>query len=166
MVRGLFLTIIAIMVVVTTNLYSQNSCNPEDEIITPEYDYHVWYSNDDPTNKLCYIEDAKANQVSDALKLYHEQYKALGFGDPKFYNNSRLIYIQDIRDSEDENIPDPKEIGRSNLGRITLDPDNLKGSNEDCLKVVTGHELFHHFQYSYCPNIQAKNNSCGGSYGK
>lgn len=127
--------------------------NLDDTINTPVFNYQESYTNDntDPD----FFSNTNANRVSDALDDHHQSFTDLGFLAPFFNTDPAEVCCYDS-----------SNIGGADFCRISLDTPYLQPQAEPCLRLVTGHELFHHVQYAYINNGSTGCGSCGGTWGK
>ena len=127
--------------------------NLDDTITTPIFGYEISYTNDDVTDPD-YFSTTNANRVSDTLDDHHQEFIDSGFMAPFF-----------TTDPEEVCIYDSSNIGGANFCDISLDSPYLQPQTEACIRLVTGHELFHHVQYAYINNGSSNCGSCGGTWG-
>ena len=151
--KGMSISFVALLVLVATTLVYAKPGNLDDEIVTPTYSYHVWYTND--TTDGDYFDNTRANYVADCLDPHHERFTDLGFKAPYFADTPKEIWIYNSSDT-----------GGADYCKITLDSPGLGASSENCLWLVTGHELFHHVQYAYIAHGSSSCGGCGSKWGK
>jgi len=107
--------------------------NLDDIINTPIFGYQESYTNDSTDSD--FFSDTNANRVSDALDDHHQSFIDLGFLGPFFNTSPAEVCAYDS-----------SNIGGADFCRITLDTPFLQPQTEPCIRLVTGHELFHHVQ--------------------
>ena len=121
---------------------------------SPTNDYTVTYTPDDGMGAVTAAEFpqiqaqrlatalSNANAVSPGVPNgLHNGYAAEGFDAPDFNGASRQVLVLDC-----------STIGGCDSGtapsdRINMPADRYRASAEECLRLVVGHELFHHIQY-------------------
>lgn len=134
--------------------FASADCPTDDEhITTPVFGYEIDYTNQNGTNPD-FFSDAQAQNAADSLDDSHQGFIDLGFMTPFFVSGDREVCIYDS-----------PNIGSANYCRITLDSPFLQPQDEPCLRLVAGHELFHHVQYAYINNGSTSCGSCGGTWG-
>jgi hypothetical protein len=136
-----------------------------DTITTPNSGYVVHFTNNSPYTPPVaagddrnYFPTSQAQNVADAFENtdafttgdpngYHPGYLDLGFGTPDFDGSDRDIFVFDCgahgTGCDSGNAP----ADRINLP--TVNGQMYVTGTEPCLRLVMGHELFHHVQYSY-----------------
>lgn len=123
-----------------------------DVINTTNDGYSVEFTPDDGMNPLTAGEfpQLQAQRLADALSNtsapatgnpngYHNGYDALGFDAPDFDGTDRDVQVFDCAGGCDS--------GSAPADRINMPADMYRTKAEDCLRLVIGHELFHHVQY-------------------
>ncbi len=118
-----------------------------DKSTTPNFDYDV-LSTDDNTS-TSFFPAGKTQNVIDAISTddpnnpafpgYHQSYITMGFNAPFFSIDPKSVHIWDCGCAF-ANAPE---------GLVNIDAPSTNGKNELCLRKLTGHEIFHHVQYSY-----------------
>jgi len=127
-----------------------------DDITTPNITYHVRYTNDTPppaadTN---YMPTAQAQNMANALDNsnasatgnpngYHNGYVGLGFLAPDFNGAERSVQVFDCA------MHGGCDSGNAPADRINMPAPGYRTATEACIRLVIGHELFHHVQYAY-----------------
>jgi hypothetical protein len=136
-------------------IFSWAACpaNLDDTVNTPIFGYQISYTNDNTDGD--FFSDANANRVSDALDDHHTSFTGLGFMAPFFNTNPEEVCAYDS-----------SNIGGADFCQISLDTPFLQPQTEPCIRLVTGHELFHHVQYAYINNGSTGCGGCGGTWGK
>jgi hypothetical protein len=128
-----------------------------DDITTPNQNYHVHYTDNTPSppgTDLNYMPQAQAQNMANALDNsnaastgnpngYHAGYVNLGFGAPDFNGAERQVQVFDC------GAHGGCDSGNAPADRINMPATGYKTQSEACLRLVLGHELFHHAQYSY-----------------
>ena len=132
-----------------------NHPSPPPDTISPGNNYSVNYTNNNPppTVDANYFTTAQAQRVANALTNgnaaatgnpngYHNGYIGLGFSAPSFGGTGNV------------NIFDCSQHGGCDMSnapanRIQMPAPAYLASAETCLRLVVGHELFHHVQYAY-----------------
>ncbi|MDF1554657.1 MAG: VWA domain-containing protein [Deferrisomatales bacterium] len=127
----------------------------EELITTPSFGYDVSYTDDSVGNPADFFSNAQAQRVADALDAGHQDFLDLLFLDPFFNTDPPEVCSYDS-----------SNIGGADFCQITLDTPFLQPRNEACLRLVAGHELFHHVQYAYINNGSTSCGGCGGTWGK
>jgi hypothetical protein len=116
-------------------------------INSPSFGYEISYTNENTDSD--FFPDLQAQRVSDSLDAHHQRFIDLGFLD-LFFNS----------DPSEVCCYDSSNIGGADFCQISLDTPFLQGESEECIRLVSGHELFHHVQYAYINNGST---SCGGA---
>ncbi len=153
MTGRLFSRTILFFLLLPSTLFAACPGNLDDEINTTLYGYEVSYTNDssDPD----FFSDAQAQNVADALEGHHSMFVWLGFLAPFFNTDPPEVCCYDSTN-----------IGGADYCAISLDTPFLQPQTEACIRLVVGHELFHHVQYAYINNGSSGCGSCGGTWGK
>ncbi|GAB4284870.1 MAG: hypothetical protein Kow0092_39160 [Deferrisomatales bacterium] len=125
-----------------------------DVINTPIFGYQVSYTNDDNTDPD-FFSTTQANRVADALDSHYQEFVDLGFLAP-FFNS----------DPEEVCCYDSSNVGGADYCQISLDTPFLQPETEACIRLVTGHELFHHVEYAYINNGSTSCGGCSGTWGR
>ena len=128
---------------------------PDDQT-TPNFTYHVHYTNNNPPPAvdLNYLPTAQAVNMANALDNndvpaagtpngYHRGYTDLGFGAPDFAGAERQVQVFDCGPHGG------CDSGNAPADRINMPATGYAGASEACIRLVLGHELFHHVQYGY-----------------
>lgn len=123
-----------------------------DVINTTNDNYVVNYTPDDGMAPLTNAEfpQAQAQRIADALSNtsastpgnpngYHNGYDDLGFDAPDFGGTDRDVNVIDCAGGCDS--------GSAPGDQIKMPADMYRAKSEACLRLVIGHELFHHIQY-------------------
>jgi hypothetical protein len=125
------------------------------DTITPPNNYSVNYTNDNPPPAVDanYFTTAQAQRIANSLSNsnaastgnpngYHNGYVNLGFSASSFggAGNVNIFNCGLIGGCDSGNAP---------ADRIQMPAGNYLASAEPCLRLVIGHELFHHVQYAY-----------------
>ena len=128
-----------------------------DDVTTPNQNYHIHFTNDTPSppgTDLNYMPTAQANNMANALDNsgatavgnpngYHAGYVGLSFGAPDFNGAERQVQVFDC------GAHGGCDSGNAPADRINMPATGYKTASEACIRLVLGHELFHHVQYSY-----------------
>jgi hypothetical protein len=132
-----------------------------DSITTPNDNYIVRYNDDNPytppggaADDMNYIPMSQAQSAADALDRngassagnpagYHPGYVDLGFMAPDFDGADRETFIFDC------NAVGDCDSGNAPAKRINLPAPTYIDQSDACIRLVMGHELFHHVQYAY-----------------
>ncbi len=146
-------TIILFLLLLPSTLYATCPGNLDDEINTLLYGYDVSYTNDSTDSD--FFSDTQAQNAADALEGHHSMFVALGFLAPFFNTDPPEVCCYDS-----------PNIGGADYCAITLDTPFLQPQTEACIRLVAGHELFHHVQYAYINNGYSGCGGCGGTWGK
>lgn len=156
------LLIIIVLLLALTPLLVTASHTLNDIINTPNFSYAVNYTNDNPYNPaapmpgddLHYMPDAQAQNMANALNNNnavvagnpngnHTGFTNLGFRTPQFGGTPRNVMTFDC--SEHGGC----DSGNAPADRINMPATNYIQATEPCIRLVIGHELFHHVQYAY-----------------
>ncbi len=116
--------------------------------------YTVTYTPDDGTAPLTAAEfpQLQAQRLATALSNtnaatpgtpngLHNGYAAQGFGTPDFNGSPRQTLVLDC------STIGGCDSGNAPADRINMPAGNYRTQSEECLRLVVGHELFHHIQY-------------------
>lgn len=132
-----------------------------DTINTPTGGYVVNYTDNNPYvppagagSDLNYFPAAQAQFIANALSNsnaavagtpngYHNGYVNLSFSAPDFGSATRNIYVFDC------SMHGGCDSGNAPSDRINFPAQGYISQSEACIRLVAGHELFHHVQYSY-----------------
>ncbi len=127
-----------------------------DRINTPNFGYSVWFTDDNPppTPDSNYFPRAQAQRIADALDRnatptpgtpsgYHPGYTNLGFLAPDFGSGDQDVFVFDCTPHGG------CDLGNAPADRINMPAPYYRNKPEACLRLVIGHELFHHVQYAY-----------------
>jgi Mg-chelatase subunit ChlD len=127
-----------------------------DDITTPNITYHVRYTNNNPPPAVDanYMPTAQAQNMANALDNanasavgnpngYHNGYVGLGFLAPDFNGAERRVEVFDC------SMHGGCDSGNAPADRINMPATGYIGASEACIRLVIGHELFHHVQYAY-----------------
>ncbi|RIL03984.1 MAG: hypothetical protein DCC71_14395 [Proteobacteria bacterium] len=106
--------------------------------------------------------DRGGNDVPGNPRGYHDGYADLGFATP-FFTGDRLVDFWDCKEDDDT----PCDNGQAVPSRIRMPTSNYStlqnpggvSSTEMCLRMVLGHELFHHVEFAYVD--EAGGSGCG-----
>ncbi len=152
MIGRLFSRTIILLLLLPSSLLATCPGNLDDEINTILYGYDVSYTNDstDPD----FFSDTQAQNAADALEGNHAVFVNLGLHAPFFNTDPPEVCCYDSTN-----------IGGANYCSITLDTPFLQPQTEACIRLVAGHELFHHVQYAYINNGSSGCGGCGGTWG-
>lgn len=93
---------------------------------------------------------------------YHNGYIDLGFRAPFFKGGVRDVTFWDCKDPAD---PDDFDCdnGFAVLEQIVMPAPTYKGVSESCLRMILGHELFHHVEFAH--TNAGGGEGCGGTFG-
>ncbi len=135
--------------------------NLPDSITSPNFGYNIRYINDNPYNPAApapgsdmnFFPDSQAQAIIDALNNnnpaspgipngYHAGYANLSFQAPDFGDPTRMIFAWNCN-------PANCDSGSAPADQIDMPAPNYINKSEACLRLVSGHELFHHVQYAY-----------------
>ena len=127
-----------------------------DTITTPNFDYNIRYTNDNPppATDMNYFSTAQAQNMANALDNnnvatpgnpngYHPGYVNLGFLGPDFNGADQNVNVFDCGPHGG------CDSGNAPADRINMPAPGYLGAAETCSRLVLGHELFHHVQYAY-----------------
>jgi len=94
---------------------------------------------------------------------YHPGYMNTGFATPYFSENTRTVQFYDCLVDND---PDDQgcDNGMATLGRILMPTSVYQNESAACIRMVLGHELFHHIEFRYADN--GGESGCSGVFGK
>ena len=131
-----------------------------DQISTPQ-SYVVDYTNDTPGDGN-WFPTAQAQVVADALDNddsssagapngHHAGFLDLGFATPNFDGEARQALLFDC---SDHGGCDSGTAPRNRINLPTNHAMNYPTQAEACVRLVMGHELFHHSQYDYISHAQ------------
>jgi hypothetical protein len=84
----------------------------------------------------------------------HDGHVRLGFLDP-FFTNDWQVNFYDCSVGNDS-----CDNGFATNGQIAMPADKYKDETDDCIRIILGHELFHHVEFAYQPD-----GGCGGTWG-
>ena len=125
------------------------------DTITPPNNYSVNYTNDNPPPAVDanYFTTAQAQRIANSLSNSN----AASTGNPNGYHNGYVnlgFSASSFGGAGNVNIFNCGLIGGCDSGnaladRIQMPAGNYLASAEPCLRLVIGHELFHHVQYAY-----------------
>jgi hypothetical protein len=161
--RVISVTMVAMLALATaaTDAKADHPGPLPDTINTPSFNYAVQYTNDNPYNPaapgpnpdLNFFPDGQAQNLANAYSNanaavpgtpngYHNGYTDLGFLAPDFGGD------------RDTNVFDCMPHGGCDSGDAPADQIRFPAPGyitqpENCIRVVAGHELFHHAQYAY-----------------
>ena len=144
-------TVLLFVIITYLTQFSAFAGHPEDVDLdtstTPNFNYDVLSTNDNSSTS--FFPEEKTQNVVDAISTedtnnpafpgYHQSYISLGFKAPFFSTNPKSIHIWDCGCAF-ANAPE---------GLINIDAPSTNSKGELCLRKLTGHEIFHHVQYSY-----------------
>ncbi|NOX63037.1 MAG: VWA domain-containing protein [Chloroflexi bacterium] len=158
--RRLILWLTVMMMLAPIMVWANHSFT--DFINTPNFNYQVRYTNDNPyvpppgpTADKNYLPDAQAQAMANALNNnatpspgnpngYHTGYTSLGFRAPDFAGASpRTVDVYDCAPHGG------CDSGNAPADRINMPAPIYIQASEPCIRLVIGHELFHHVQYAY-----------------
>lgn len=142
---------------------SPHPANLDDFIDSPNFNYRVYYTNDDST-AADYFTTAQAQLVANALDTsdasspanpgHHQLFTNIGFDAPFFRTDTpKETYVYDS-----------SNLGGAYFTGIDIDAPAYLSAPEIDVREVTGHELFHHVQYGYIDDGSI--GGCGGTWGK
>ena len=168
--RYVRLAVISLVLVLTTYVVlaghrPNHPANLNDSVTTSSFNYTIYYTDDNPppTPDPDYFPASQANQARDAVYTsnnsdpafpgHHQRFLDIGFDAPFFRTTPPEIYIYDS-----------SNLGGAYFNGIDLDAPGLRASPEMEIRVVTGHELFHHVQYGYIDDGSI--GGCGGTWSK
>lgn len=132
-----------------------------DTITTPNQSYVVNFTNNAPytpppggTSDLNYCPTTQAQNIANAYDNanaplagapngYHAGYANLGFLAPSFGGSPRQTFVFDCM------AHGGCDSGNAPSDRINFPATGYLTASEACLRLVAGHELFHHEQYAY-----------------
>jgi Mg-chelatase subunit ChlD len=127
-----------------------------DDITTPNITYHVRYTNNNPPPAVDsnYMPTAQAQNMANALDNAnasavgnpngnHNGFTGLGFLAPDFNGAERRVEVFDC------SMHGGCDSGNAPADRINMPSLGYIGASEACIRLVIGHELFHHVQYAY-----------------
>ncbi len=127
-----------------------------DRINTPNFGYSVWFTDDNPppTPDSNYFPRAQAQRIANALDTnatptpgtpngYHPGYTNLGFLAPDFASGDEDVFVFDCAPHGG------CDLGNAPADRINMPAPYYRNKPEACLRLVIGHELFHHVQFAY-----------------
>ena len=127
--------------------------NLHDVVNTPHNSYEVWYTDDNPppASDTNYVPAIQAQRAADALDNnntpstgnpngYHNGYIGLGFLGPDFVGTPRRVFMYACTNCDSGNAP---------ADLINMPSWIYNTASEAFIRLVAGHELFHHVQYAY-----------------
>jgi von Willebrand factor type A domain len=139
-----------------------NHPSPLPDTINPPNNYSVGYTDNNPYNPAApgpnpdmnYFPQAQAQNIANALSNNnaaaagnpngnHGGYTGLGFLTPDFGGTPRNVFVFDCSQHGG------CDSGNAPADRINMPATNYISQTEACLRLVIGHELFHHVQYAY-----------------
>ncbi len=133
----------------------------QDTITTPNFNYTIYYTDTAPADND-YFTAGQAQLVANAIDTnnaaspahpgHHQMFLNLGFNAPFFDLTPPEVYIYDS-----------SNLGGAWFGGIDVDAPSYLTAPELDVRLVAGHELFHHVQYGYIDDgvIQG----CGSTWG-
>lgn len=158
--RGLPLALLALALLLPEIALTSHDPLP-DSITTPNFNYVVRFDNDNPytppaagTDDTNFFPTSQAQSAADALDRsgasaagnpagYHDGYVGLGFLAPDFDGADLQTLIFDCGQHGG------CDSGNAPADRINLPATNYIQQTDACIRLVMGHELFHHVQYAY-----------------
>ncbi|NOZ72000.1 MAG: VWA domain-containing protein [Chloroflexi bacterium] len=159
MVKRSFLALVLMLLL--TPILVRASHSFTDTINTPNFSYQVRFTNDNPYTPPAaagddtnYFPTTQAQNLANALNNnnvaavgnpngYHTGYTSLGFRTPDFGGTPRQVDVYDCSQHGG------CDSGNAPADRINIPTTNYISQSEPCLRLVIGHELFHHVQYAY-----------------
>jgi len=156
MSRRRLLVILALALLIPTVVLATHPNPLPDTITTPNFGYTVWFTdnNPPPTPDANYFPAAQAQNIANALNTnatptpgapngYHTGYTNLGFLAPDFDGGNRDVFVFDCTPHGG------CDSGDAPADRIRMPAPSYRNQTEACIRLVIGHELFHHVQYAY-----------------
>ncbi len=157
--------VVATLMVWQTAIPSARANHPSplpDTMNTAANNYTINFTNDNPYNPAApapgfdmnFMPDAQAQNMANALSNgnaasagnpngYHDGYTNLGFLAPNFGGANRPVFTFDC------GAHGGCDSGNAPADRINMPATGYIDKAENCIRVVLGHELFHHVQYAY-----------------
>jgi len=158
--RGGLLALFALTIVLPETALTSHDPLP-DSITTPNLGYIVRFDNDNPytppaggTDDMNFFPTAQAQSAADALDRsgasaagnpngYHNGYVGLGFLAPDFDGADLQTLVFDCGQHGG------CDSGNAPADRINMPATSYIQQTDACIRLVMGHELFHHVQYAY-----------------
>jgi hypothetical protein len=152
---GLALAIALIALIGTGAALATHPSPLPDIITTPNFSYNIRFTDDNPppATDANYMPNGQSQNMANALDNnnaaatgnpngYHPGYTNQGFLAPSF-GGSNDVFVFNCSDHGG------CDSGNAPADRINMPVPNYINQTEACIRLVVGHELFHHVQYAY-----------------